>query len=230
MIPYLQPVEDEELLEYLYRRGVSDSLRESLQVSTWRTPTEPVDLPGFADKFKSYGERLDGKLLFPFKGPRGNFLGFEARSIQEKRVYNYRLPEAHWTPCWLGLTTETMGRIWAGEDVWICEGFFDVVALMRSVDDVVLSSTHAGLSPLHVKFLGRFTRGVVHMCYDNDETGYKQTHGYRDEKTGKFHWGAVQRLQKEGVRVVVHQYSGKDPGAVWDRGGDFALKQQFGKR
>ena len=226
----LQPVEDDDALAYLYRRGVSDELRDAYRVSSWCSPSEPIDDAAFVSKFGVFGERLEGLLIFPFTAPSGRVVGFEARSYTEKRVFNFRSSEASWNACWLGLTIEAMGRIWAGEDVWISEGFFDLVALARVIPDVSLSSTHAGLSNNHVNFLSRFVRGTVHMCYDNDVTGQNQTYGYTDPKTGRFHSGAVQRLKRAGVRVVVETYAGKDPGAVWDRGGDVALQREFGRK
>lgn len=190
--------------------------------------------PAFIDPKKGHGprgERLHGRLCFPIWSPRGQLLGVEARSWQgEKRVSQYLLPEAGWSPVFIGLTPAAMTRIWDGGDVWIVEGVYDMGSMEHVVPtrDTVLSTLRARVSPAHAEFLRRFCRGRVRLAYDNDPTGRKQTHGYKDEATGKHRWGAVESLTQLGVRAADVPYrGGKDPSEIWEQGGVDGLRRAF---
>jgi len=64
------------------------------------------------------------------------------------------------------------------------------------------------------------------MVYDNDETGQKQTRGWTDD-TGKRRWGALDLLKRVQVNAQPMSYRGKDPGVVWDHGGEAAMREAF---
>jgi hypothetical protein len=229
----------EEMWGYLLGRGMREELVHSLGIGLWRTPQTPPPDEEFAERY--YGKNgmcyLEGRLICPCYSPRGDLLGFEGRTWEgEKRITDYRLmPVSRWNPFFLGLTPETMERIWDGADVWIVEGLFDLAPMERVVPkgDVVLATVRAKVSDTHVEFLRRYVRQMgqmVHILYDNDETGQRQTYGYTDEHTGKPKWGAIQRL--EWVRVPcrpIKYDGGKDPGEIWDQGGEEGLRRVFSR-
>jgi DNA primase len=155
-------------------------------------------------------------------------LGFEGRSIHEKKITDFRLPEEKWCPFFLGLHS-AMSRIWDGGDVWITEGLFDKCALEWAVPekDAVLATVRAALSRPHVEFLRRFCRGRVQMVYDLDETGRKATRGWVDER-GQKRLGALELLQRAGLTCRDVPYRGaKDPGEIWNMGGAEAIRKVF---
>lgn len=227
----------EEAEGYALGRGITSDRIRDLGVVIWRSDllTSPAPDALFCDvKNGGYGprgERLHGRLCFPIRGPRGQLLGFEARSwTGEKRVSQYLLPAASWNPVFIGLTQAAMRRVWDGGDVWIVEGVFDMGALEHVVParDAVLATLRARVSERHAVFLRRYCTGTVHMVYDNDETGRKQTHGYVDPATHKRRWGALEILSRVGVRARDVPYrGGKDPGEIWDRGGVRGLQRAF---
>jgi DNA primase len=222
----------EEVEGYLLGRGASDALIEAERIKTW-TPTEmEIPDPAFTDKvYGRHGEKLNGYLVVPVRSPRGLLIGFEARNIHKKNIQDFRLPETRWTPFFLG-TRSAMPRIWAGGDVWICEGLFDKTALEWAVPgkDVVLATVRAKLTDLHLEFLRRFAKGWVHMCYDQDETGRKATLGWNDPESGKRRYGALEALRRVGLKCRDVPYSGgKDPGEIWDHGGVAAVQATFAK-
>lgn len=234
----------EEVEGYLLGRGAKESTILGEGMVTWRTLPEPIPDAEFALKYGKYGEQLNGYLICPVRSPRGKLIGFEARNIHKKNIQDYRLPEAKWIPFFLGTRT-AMPAIWAGGDVWICEGLFDKCPLEWAVPstDAVLSTVRAKLSNTHVEFLRRFCKGTVHMVYDHDPTGIKATGlpnvkdgitnkmisvGSKDPETGKTRYGALAVLNRVGLKCREVPYKGgKDPGEIWDHGGVAAIKAAF---
>ena len=219
---------DEAHEGYCLGRGAQGGTLSRLGVKTWRPLAEDAPDGVFRERYGDRGEKLDDWVVWPLYSPRGRVLGFTGRRSGEKVITRYLLPEGEWNPIWTGLTPETMQRIWAGGDVWVVEGLFDLFPLEWAVPvtDVVLGSERARLTDKHVEFLRRFCRGRVRMVYDNDETGRRGTHGWVDE-TGKIRWGALQRLQRVGVKAEAPRYRGKDPGEVWNHGGAAAVRAIF---
>jgi hypothetical protein len=146
----------------------------------------------------------------------------------EKRISEFRTPEAEWNPVLVN-APEAARKLWSGGSVWVTEGVFDMLALelVVPVEDVVISTLRAGLSRRHVEFISRFCRNRVYMVYDNDETGRKATLGWKDATTGKYRPGALDLLRKAGLTVIDFRYRGKDPGEVWSSGGIHKLRHVF---
>lgn len=218
----------EDVEGYLLGRGSRPEFIETEGIVTWTPTKEPVPDDRFRKQYGPHGEYLDGWLICPVYSPRGRVIGFEGRHTEIKKITDYRLPEAYWNPFWLGLLT-AMPKLWAGGDVWVTEGLFDLCPMQWVVpeEDAVLSSVRAKLSRWHVEHLRRFCKGWVHMVYDRDEAGRKGVNGYTDN-TGKRRWGALDSLQRVGLECREVPYSGgSDPGDIWDRGGEEALRSSF---
>lgn len=219
---------DEAHEGYFLGRGAKEESLAQLGVKTWQAMTEASPDPEFNERYGALGERLGDWILWPLYSPRGRVIGCAGRRGTEKNITRYLLPEAHWQPIWTGLTPETMARIWAGADVWVVEGIFDLFPLEWAIPatDVVLGSERAKLTDKHVEFLRRFCRGWVRMVYDNDEAGQHGVHGFIDDN-GKKRWGALQRLDRVKVKAVSMTYRGKDPGEVWNHGGVAGVRAAF---
>ena len=221
----------EEVEGYLLGRGAKESTIAAEGIVTW-SPTEfEIPDPAFVKVYGPHGENLRGYSTCPVRSPKGTMIGFEARSIQKKNIQDFRFQETQWTPFFLG-TYSAMPKIWAGGDVWICEGLFDKCPLEWAVPDnhVVLATVRAKLSDLHVEFLQRFCKGWVHMVYDQDETGRKATMGWTDAESGRRRYGALDALNRVGLKCRDVPYQGgKDPGEIWDQGGVAAIRAAFAK-
>jgi hypothetical protein len=89
-------------------------------------------------------------LSIPVRSPRGTLIGVDFRTWGEekKTVREFRLPEAAWNPTFTGVWPESLARIWAGGDVWIVEGLFDL-ALARVIPakDVALATVRVTPCP-----------------------------------------------------------------------------------
>jgi DNA primase len=204
---------------YLRSRGVHE--KTSLEFFSWTPPDSGSPCPKFASHFGALGLRLKEHLIIPVRSPRGNILGFEARLIEadgSKKVNQYRTAQAEWNPYFLG-AEKAFEALWQGADIWIVEGAFDMVALERVVPscDAVISTLRAGMDVLSIEMISRFytAHSTIHICYDNDETG-------RNKATSLYH-----TLKKQGLRVTLPKYRGKDPNEVWKAGGDSLLRRYF---
>jgi len=186
----------------------------------------------FRARYGATGNQLRGWLVYPLRDGRGGLLGFEARNLQKKEVTQYKLPRAFWNPVFIGLH-RAMPKLWDGSDVWIGEGLFDMGALEHIVpeQDAVMAALTAKINQSHIKFLSRFVRGTVHLVFDRDEKGRKAAIGYIDEETGKEKWGAIKSMVRVGIRCRDVSYrcppGCKDPGDIWERGGDVGLRMAF---
>ena len=214
---------------YLYGRGAKESVIKDLHCVSWQpTSTWATDkqwLRQFGPSGK--GEWIADWLVIPLKGPRGQVLGFESRPLHKKQFNRWLMPQAYWNPVFCGLTEQAMSNIWDGGDVWLVEGIFDAFALQWAVPskDAVLGTVTASLNARQLEFLRRFCKGWVHVVYDNDESGRKGTHGWKDQ--GKYRWGALKKLSSVNVKCREVTYTGADPGEVWDRGGEAGVKRAF---
>ena len=219
----------EETEEYLYGRGAKDETIQSEGFVTWEPTADPIPDALFCSRYGDRGQKLNGTLVCPVRSPRGAVIGAEFRSIHTKYIQDYRLPASSWNPFWIG-TRRAMPALWAGANVWIVEGLFDLCALEWAIPrgDVVLASVRAHLARSHVEFLRRFCRQWVYLVYDQDVTGRKAMMGWVDEN-GKRRLGAQELLKRVGLRCWVVEFAGgKDPGEIWDKGGAVAVRETFG--
>lgn len=222
---------NERVEGYLLGRGIHEDAIGPLELGVWRPPSDPAPHKAFVYRYGPHGEELAGHLVYPLRTGKGDILGFEARSMGAKGVSQFKLDRAFWNPVFIGLH-RAMPKISAGADIWIGEGLFDIAPL-----DYVIPPEHATLGALtaklnhhHVEFLRRFCTGTVNMCFDRDAKGQKATHGWTDD-TGKWRWGALQSLDRVGVRARDVPYrvpvGGKDPGDIWERYGAAGLREAF---
>lgn len=221
---------------YVLGRGIPEPRVRDMGIVVWDSSVIPTPAPDelFRDLRKGMGpkgEKLNGRLCIPLLSPRGVLIGFETRVWDgEKKLSQYLLPGASWNPVLIGLTPAAMKRVWAGGNVWLAEGVFDMGALEHVVPatDAVFATLRARVSERHVRFLRRFCKGTVNVVYDNDETGRKQVEGWVDEATGKRRWGAIESLSRVGLRARDIRYrGGKDPGEIWENTGIEGLRRAF---
>lgn len=217
----------EEAEGYLFGRGATQEAIDRLQFVEWVPSLDESPSIAFRSRYGPRGEKLTGMLTYPLRSPSGGLLGIEARSMREKKISEFRTPEAAWNPVLVN-APHAAQQMWKGGSVWVTEGVFDLLPLemVCPPGDVVISTLRARLSKTHANFLSRFCQNRVYMVYDNDETGRRATLGWVDD-TGKFQPGALDSLRRLGVRVVDFRYRGKDPGEVWSSGGMQNLKRVF---
>ena len=182
-----------------------------------------VEIPAFAQvDVGRRGESVDGWVGFPVTSPTG-IVGIEFRNIEKKRIVKHYLPSAAWGPTWIG-TKDYTRKCFEGSPLWVVEGVFDLFALRWAIPHPIVSASKAYFTSRQRVFIERYARHGVRFALDNDEFGKKSLHGEGEKQ------GLLARLEWSGVRdVVAVRYSGKDPGDVWNKGGERSIIAQFEK-
>lgn len=218
----------EDVEGYLFGRGAQQSVLDELGIREWQESSTPAPSAQFCKLYGPRGQKLVGTVVIPLFSPSGKIVGFESRGWREKKISEFRTPEAAWNPVAIGARAAAE-KLWAGGSVWVVEGVYDLFALSWIVPstDAVIATLKAGLSKPHVAFLSRFCRNRVYMVYDNDEAGRRATLGWVDPATKKKRFGALELLEHEGLHVTDYRYRGKDPGEVWSSGGLRKLQETF---
>ena len=203
---------------YLTSRGVDS--QSSISFHSW-SPHDHVEDPRFKSMFGNTGERIKDHLIIPVTSPRGQIIGLEVRSIDaegQKKVLQYRTHHTQWNPYLLGCE-KAFNALWEGNDLWIVEGVFDLIAVEKVVHphDAVCSTLRAGMDSNTLSAIAQFYTplSTIYICYDNDETGRKKSSWLHKQMTSL------------GIRCVEWKYRGKDPNEVWKAGGIQALKKLF---
>ena len=207
----------DEVRGYLLSRGATSEQIQSWGCFSWEEPDTDCPDERFAKSFGDRGQVLNERLIIPLYSPRGQFLGWDYRSIHEKRAGRFRVGDRPWDPGLLGIQ-EALPKIWSGADVYIVEGAFDVFALARVFPEAaVIGTGPATVRFNHLEFLRRFAKGHIYMVYDNDKAGRQGA-----EK-------AVENMEKRDLPVSILRYGvdGDDPGRIWDQGGMSALSRVF---
>ena len=203
----------EEARDYLMGRGASPEVIDTWGITCFDPPVEPCPDPSLK-RFGHHFDVFDGKVIYPLHSPRGKLLGFDSRTVDQKDLIRFLLPDAHWTVTWIGMPHAMQG-IWGGKTIYIVEGIFDVFALHHAAPDgVVLGSGPARLAFKQTEFLRRWASDVG-IAYDRDDTGRRGTEL------------ALKNLRYAGVECREIPYRGKDPGDIWDRGGVEAIREAF---
>lgn len=207
----------DEHRDYLMGRGATPDLIEKWGIRTFECPFSRCPDPVLAKRYGPHLETFRERIVYPLRSLRGRLLGFDSRHVDQKDDLRLLLAESRWNCVWIG-APQGMDLIWAGSDLVVVEGRYDVFAMLQIVGDkAVWGSGPAHLSWKHVESVRRWVRGTVHVVYDQDEAGRRGT-----EK-------GLGEMRRHEVRCIEVPYgaSGDDPGAIWDRGGREALREAF---
>ena len=117
-------------------------------------------------------DRFRHRIMFPILSPRGEVVGFGARTMTQEEPKYLNSPE---TPVFskgheLYGVFEARARIREVKQVWVVEGYMDVVALAQSGFANAVATLGTACTPDHVKKLLRFTDHIV-FSFDGDAAG-----------------------------------------------------------
>ncbi len=155
-----------------------------------------------------------GRLIFPITDRRGRTVAFGGRSMDGRDPKYINSPETrlfHKRSTLFGLS-EAAKQIRNEGEVFVTEGYFDVLAFFEADIPRAVAPLGTSLTEEHVKVLGRYAERVT-LVFDDDEAGMRAA------------YKAIRLLERSGLesRVLTPQ-GGKDPGEILEKGGRRALQ------
>lgn len=117
-------------------------------------------------------DRFRHRIMFPILSPRGEVVGFGARTMTQEEPKYLNSPE---TPVFskgheLYGVFEARPKIREAKQVWVVEGYMDVVALAQHGLGHAVATLGTATTPQHVQALLRLSDHVVFM-FDGDSAG-----------------------------------------------------------
>ena len=214
------------LKERGYGRAEADAFELGYAPNRWEELSRALSAEGFSDDdLITVGvsmrndrgglrDRFRGRLIFPIHDPGGDVIGFGGRILPGLDYGDFEPPKylnSQETPLYkktrvLYGVLQARSEIVRAEQVLVCEGYTDVMALHQAgfANAVATCGTAVGLE--HLKMIARYAQRVV-LAFDGDAAGVKAA-----ERA----WEAARELQREGhgaaldLRVLVLP-DGRDP-------------------
>lgn len=184
----------EEARAYLYKRGLTDDVLKHFQIGL--APAERTYLyQRLADKFEEkdlldsglfylsddnqFLDTFFGRIIFPLTNDKGQVIAFSGRIWQETDSQTAKYKNSRSTAIFnksyelyhLDKAKKGTGKI---TELYLMEGFMDVIAAYRAGIENAVASMGTALSKEHVDHLKRFTKKIV-LSYDGDKAGQAAT-------------------------------------------------------
>jgi len=161
---------------YLYERGMTDDLLKTFQIGL--APDEPDYL--YQSVSKKYDEEVltesglfnlsesnrlfdtfKNRIMFPLKNEFGKTIGFSGRVWTKEDIEKGQAKYKN---------TQAKPVIQKTHEVYLMEGFMDVIAAYRAGHVNAVASMGTALTPEHVNRLRKLTKKIV-LTYDGDKAG-----------------------------------------------------------
>ena len=184
----------EEARAYLYKRGLTDDVLKHFQIGL--APAERTYLyQRLSDKFEEkdllesglfylsdgnqFYDTFFGRIIFPLTNDKGQVIAFSGRIWQETDSQTAKYKNSRSTAIFnksyelyhLDKAKKGTGKI---TELYLMEGFMDVIAAYRAGIENAVASMGTALSKEHVDHLKRFTKKIV-LSYDGDKAGQAAT-------------------------------------------------------
>ena len=184
----------EEARAYLYKRGLTDDVLKHFQIGL--APAERTYLyQRLADKFEEkdlldsglfylsdgnqFYDTFFGRIIFPLTNDKGQVIAFSGRIWQETDSQTAKYKNSRSTAIFnksyelyhLDKAKKGTGKI---TELYLMEGFMDVIAAYRAGIENAVASMGTALSKEHVDHLKLFTKKIV-LSYDGDKAGQAAT-------------------------------------------------------
>lgn len=184
----------EEARAYLYKRGLTDDVLKHFQIGL--APAERTYLyQRLADKFEEkdlldsglfylsdgnqFYDTFFGRIIFPLTNDKGQVIAFSGRIWDETDSQTAKYKNSRSTAIFnksyelyhFDKAKKGTGKI---TELYLMEGFMDVIAAYRAGIENAVASMGTALSKEHVDHLKRFTKKIV-LSYDGDKAGQAAT-------------------------------------------------------
>ncbi|MCR4843292.1 MAG: DNA primase [Eubacterium sp.] len=144
-------------------------------------------------------DRFRNRVMFPIQDASGHVIAFGGRVLGKGEPKYLNSPESSIFDKSYNLYALKMARRTKRNEMILCEGYMDVIALHRSGFDNAVASLGTALTRGHATILARYTDTVL-LCYDSDKAGVKAA------------LRAIPILKAAGLTVkILHMDPYKDP-------------------
>ncbi|HFI0500793.1 TPA: DNA primase [Streptococcus suis] len=193
----------EEARKYLYQRGLNDEVIQTFQIGL-SPPEQNILYQKLSEEYNeenllqsglfnpSEGEMIydafQGRIIFPLSDEYGRIIAFSGRIWTKKDQENKHLAKyknSRSTPIFnksyeLYHLDQAKATIKKQREVYLMEGFLDVIAAHRAGIENAVASMGTALTQEHVGHLSKFCKKVV-LTYDGDKAGQSATMKALDE-------------------------------------------------
>lgn len=146
------------LYQYLRQQGYEDSILKETGLVT-------IDERGGRDKFWN-------RAMFPIMDVRGKVIGFGGRVMGDGEPKYLNSPETKIFDKSRNLYGLNLARASRRQQILLCEGYMDVIALHQAGFDNAVASLGTAFTIGHANLLKRYTR-EVYLTFDSDGAGIK---------------------------------------------------------
>ena len=182
--------ENNEALEYLFKRGLKKNIIEEFQLGyvPWQNnfyeellkkySEEEINLTGLYYKNEKTGkfiDRFNSRVIFPVNNITGDTIAFGGRIIRETKLAKYiNSPETEFYKKGnmifnLDKAKDTRSET---DEVLIVEGYMDVVSVYSSGVKNVIANSGTALTERQISLIWKFFSNPI-ICLDGDESGQK---------------------------------------------------------
>ena len=201
--------------ETLWGRGVTDEQIVEFGIGYIDRNLPEIMLPEPFLRWSS--DKLDDCFVLPITNAIGEIRGLQFRHVERGRSGYMDFLSEQEEAVGFGLA-QAMRAVWETEEVVLVEGAFDVLPIQRVIPAVVATLTARVTEPF-VRVLRRLVRRVW-IGYDNDSTGSRAYQRFLSQYGRDFD---IRRLLYP--KALFGGKPAKDPGDLWEAGGDPRLKQ-----
>ena len=179
---------NERALEYLKRRGLSNSTIKSFGIGyakeSWSALIDYMKTKGYSaeELFEgglakkrdggSYYDVFRDRVMFPIFDLRGNVIAFGGRTLNENQAKYLNSPETLVFKKKENLFAMNLAKNTKSGQFLLMEGYMDVISLHQNGFDNAVASLGTAFTPQQAELLKRYADKAV-LCYDADEAGQK---------------------------------------------------------
>jgi len=147
----------------------------------------------------SYYDAFRNRVMFPIIDTSGNVIAFGGRVLDDSKPKYRNTTDTPVFKKSLNLFALNFARMTCSEELILCEGYMDVIALHAAGFTNAVATLGTAITTEQARLMKRYTKKVI-ICYDADEAGQKATQK------------AMRLLEEVGLEVSIIKIPGsKDP-------------------
>ena len=147
----------------------------------------------------NYYDAFRNRVMFPIIDTSGSVIAFGGRVLDDSKPKYRNTTDTPVFKKSLNLFALNFARMTCSEEIILCEGYMDVIALHSAGFTNAVATLGTAITSEQARLMKRYTKKVI-ICYDADEAGQKATQK------------AMRLLEEVGLPVSVIKIPGsKDP-------------------